>query len=130
MKRLSLLLGALIIVSATAFAWGGYGHGNSSGCMGNGFFNRMGYGWHHMRGREYNYREATPEDQREYLEVRERNIEIYNKYGVKISKKQLKIERELLKDKPDWEKISMLNEDIAKLEAAARTEQMKNNYRY
>jgi len=131
MKKLLVLLGALAIISTTSLAWGGYGNnggGRGTGCGGFGFFSGMRNGWHHMTGRGYDYSQATPEDQRAYIDARERNLEVYNKYSVEISQKQLDVERELLEEKPDWKKIGKLNEEIARLQAQARTEQMKNNY--
>ena len=126
MKKMTVLLGALVIVSATSFAWGGYGRGSNAGCG----FNRSDDQWHQMRGRGGYYKELSPEDQKEFLKMREKNIEIYDKYRAKVSKKHIAIERELLKENPDWAKISRLNEEIAKLEAAARTEHMKNMHGY
>ncbi len=81
-----------------------------------------------MGGRGYNASVRTPEDERAYLEARERSVEIYNKYGVQIEQKQLEVERELLEEKPNWNKVEKLNEEIARLEAKARTEMMKSSY--
>lgn len=128
MKKSILLLGAFIAISASALAWGGYGQGRGYGYgRGCGFWGRSSGGWH-MGGRGYNTPVTTPEDERAYLEARERSVEIYNKYGVQIEQKQLEVERELLKEKPNWNKVEKLNEEIAKLQAKARTEMQKNNY--
>lgn len=88
----------------------------------------MSNGWHQMTGRGYNYRQGNVEDERAYLEARERSSEVYNKYGVEINQKQLEVERELLEEKPNWNKISKLNEEIAILQAKARTEMMRSGY--
>jgi hypothetical protein len=122
MKKI-ILLGAFIVISATSLAWGGYGQGR--GC---GFWGRSSGGWHHMGGRGYSSQVGTPEDEKAYLEARERSVEIYNKYGVQIEQKRLEVERELLEEKPSWNKVGKLNEEIARLEAKARTEMMKSNY--
>ncbi|GLI55313.1 hypothetical protein PM10SUCC1_08270 [Propionigenium maris DSM 9537] len=128
MKKSALLLGAFIVISATTLAWGGYGQGRGYGYgRGCGFWGRSSGGWH-MGGRGYNASVRTPEDEKAYLEARERSVEIYNKYGVQIEQKQLEVERELLNEKPNWNKVEKLNEEIAKLEAKARTEMQRSNY--
>jgi len=126
MKKTALLLGTFIIISTTSLAWGGYGRGG--GCGGYGFWGRMSNGWHHMTGRGYNNPQGSVEDERGYLEAREKSTEIYNKYGIEINQKQLEVERELLEEKPNWNKVSKLNEEIAKLEGKAKTEMMKSRY--
>ncbi len=128
MKKMLLLTGALLVISTTALSFGGYSYGRGKGCTGGSYPGRMNSGWHHMIGRGGNYRELSAEEQQEYLQVRERNLEIYNKYGNEISKKQLEVERELLEEKPSWKKIGKLNEEIARLEAEMKTEQLKNSY--
>ncbi len=126
MKKTVLILGAFIAISTTSLAWGGYGH-QGGGC-GNGFWGGMSNRWHHMTGRGHSYRQGDIEDERAYLEAREKSSEVYNKYGVKIDQKQLEVERELLEEEPNWNKISKLNEEIAILQARARTEMMKSSY--
>lgn len=128
MKKMLLVTGALLVVSTTALSFGGYSYGRGRGCRGGNYLGRMNSGWHHMIGRGGNYREFSAEEQEEYLQVREKNLEIYNKYGNEISKKQLEVERELLEEKPSWKKIGKLNEEIARLEAEIKTEQLKNSY--
>jgi len=126
MKKTALILGTFIIISTTSLAWGGYGH-QGGGC-GYGFWGRMSNGWHQMTGRGHNYRQGNVEDERAYLEAREKSTEIYNKYGVEINQKQLEVERELLEEKPNWKKVSKLNEEIAVLQAKAKTEMMRSGY--
>ena len=126
MKKTVLILGAFIAISTTSLAWGGYGH-QGGGC-GHGFWSGMSNRWHHMTSRGHSYRQGDIEDERAYLEAREKSSEVYNKYGVKIDQKQLEVERELLEEEPNWNKISKLNEEIAILQARARTEMMKSGY--
>jgi len=128
MKKMLLLMGALLVISTTSLSFGGYSYGRGRGCTGSSSFGRMNSGWHHMEERGSSYNELSAEEQQEYLLVREKNLETYNKYGTEISKKQLEVERELLEEKPSWKKIGNLNEDIAKLEAEMKTEQLKNSY--
>jgi len=135
MKKGLLILGAIIVISTSTYAFRGNSYGG--GCFG-GSFSGMGRGGgYHMgyrgngypmgyRGNEYNT--LTTEQQQEYLQVREQNIGVYNKYSIDIQQKRLDVERELLNEKPDWKKIGKLNEEIAKLEAQMKTEQMKNSY--
>lgn len=121
-------MGAFIVISTTSFSFGGYSYGRGRGCAGSNSFGRMNSGWHHMVGSGSSYSGLSAEEQQESLLVKEKNIDAYNKYGTEISKKQLEVERELLEEKPSWKKIGNLNEDIAKLEAKMKTEQLKNSY--
>lgn len=135
MKKTLLVLGAIAVLSTATYSFRGYSYGScpfGGDRMGrnSGYHmdsNGMGRnnGYHMNRG---GYNNLSPEEQQKFLEAREKNSEIYNKYSLDIQQKRLDVERELLNEKPDWKKIEKLNGDIAELEAKARTEMMKNSY--
>ena len=44
---------------------------------------------------------------------------------IAMEEKRLDIKKELIKDKPDWNKVEKLNKEIALQQASAKTEKMK-----
>lgn len=50
------------------------------------------------------------------------------KLRIEIDEKRLEIRKELLNDKPNWDKIEKLNIEIATQEAKVRTCRMRENY--
>ena len=88
----------------------------------------MGYDRSYMHMITDGYQKLTPEEGKRYLKTREETLRVYVEYEVDISKKQIEIERELLKENPDWGKVQKLNDEIALMESKAKTEIMKLNY--
>lgn len=91
-------------------------------------YHMMGYNRPYMHMGIDGYQKLTPEEGKRYLRNREKTLKVYVDYEVDISRKQLEVERELLKENPDWEKIEKLNDEIALMESKAKTEVMKINH--
>jgi|GEM_PF-2535589 len=92
----------------------------------------MGYSYESPYRDDYmpmhRFQQLTPEEGKEYLKIKEESFKVYSNYGLEINKKQIQLERELLKEGPDWKKVENLNNEIALLEAKVRTEIMKINH--
>lgn len=116
------------------YMMGGYmmGSGYGGHMMGPGYDDyMMGSGYHRGMYGDDRYmpqRRLTPEEEKTYFEMREKSFEIHKKYSIEIRRKQLELESELMKEKPNWEKIEKLNGEIAILESKVKTEMMKVNY--
>lgn len=137
MKKILSFLGALFLVLIILFAfmhfnmkryfYSGYGYHSGPMIM-RGYHggHMMGYGRY---GEELDrYYKLTSEEGKKYLKAREETLKIYSEYGVDISRKQLDLEAELLKENPDWEKVQSLSDEIALLESKIKTETLKINH--
>lgn len=65
------------------------------------------------------------------LKMREENRKIdptFEKERILIEEKKLEIRKELLNEKPDWNKIEKLNIEVATQEAKHRTARMKEKF--
>ncbi len=130
-KSLTILGGLFLILlllftSMRRFFYGGYSY------YGNPMI-RPGYYRGHMMGHgrygdEYMHMDITAEEWKNYIKVREQKGRVYSKYGLDISKKHLELDAELLKEKPDWERIQKINDEIALLESKIKTEILKKQY--
>ena len=136
MRKLLSFLGALFLIFILFIAFMNYGMRKAIN-RGDGYRMMLGS---HMMGYSYEspytadympmhrFQQLTPEEGKEYLKIKEESFKVYSKYGIEINKKQLQLERELLKEDPDWNKVENLNNEIALLEAKVRTEIMKINH--
>lgn len=134
MKKILSIIGALFLMLLLLFAgvrrffYGGYNY------YGNPMI-RPGYYRSHMMGYgrfedAYMHMDITSEEWKNYIKVREQKLRVYSKYGLDISKKQLELDAELLKEDPDWEKVQKINDEIALLESKVKTEILKKNYEH
>ena len=85
----------------------------------------MGYGRYRD---DYMHMDVTSEEWKNYIKIREQTLRVYSKYGLDISKKQLELDAELLKEEPDWERVQKINDEIALLESQVKTEMLKRRY--
>lgn len=102
MKR--FLIGSLMALTIGTSAFAGIHH--------NGYRNEAGRGHHHHHYRRENCR-INPDNER---------------MRILMAEKRLEIRKELLNEKPDWNKIEKLNTEIAVKKSQAVTERMK--YRF
>lgn len=122
----SILILLLLFTGMRRFFYGGYNY------YGNPMI-RPGYYRGHMMGHgryedEYMHMDITAEEWKNYIKVREEKLRVYSKYGFEISKKQLELDAELLREEPDWERVQKINDEIALLESKVKTEMLKRRY--
>lgn len=96
-----------------------------------GLFARSYNNFYHMHDYErYEteiYQNLTPEQSEKLSALEKETSNIRRKYALEIQTKNLEVQRIMIEDKIDWEKVEKINGEIAYTQAKMRTESMKFN---
>lgn len=98
-----IIIGSLMILAITSTAFAGMHHKDNVKYNSNS-------STHKMRNCDYRRDSRTERDR------------------IQIEEKKLEVRKELLNEKPDWNKIEKLNIDIATQEAKLKTSRMKDKF--